>query len=75
MCVCEKPTINGELGYHWNDVNKPAGVYRVNPPELGEGDSLLYDEHYGANLWLVKRVANDLAQSPRNSVRVVEEGK
>jgi hypothetical protein len=29
--------------------------------------------HYGANLWLVKRVANDLAQSPRNSVRMVEE--
>jgi hypothetical protein len=44
MCVCEKPTINGELGYRWNDANKPAGVYRANPPELGEGDSLLYDE-------------------------------
>lgn len=29
--------------------------------------------HYGANLWLVKRVANDLGQSTRNSVRMVEE--
>ena len=29
--------------------------------------------HYGANLWLVKRVVNDLTQSLRNSVRIVEE--
>jgi len=44
MCCCDKPTINGELGYKWNDPNAPAGIYPVNPPTLAEGDKLLYDE-------------------------------
>lgn len=44
MCCCGKPTINGEFGYRWNDPNKEAGVYPVNPPELRESDQLLFDE-------------------------------
>ena len=44
MCCCEKPTINGEVGYRWNDPNASAGIYPVNPPTLSERDTLLYDE-------------------------------
>jgi hypothetical protein len=44
MCCCEKPTVNGEVGYKWNDPNAAPGVYRVNAPELEPGDQLLRDE-------------------------------
>ena len=44
MCCCDKPTINGELGYKWNDPNGPSGKYPVNAPDLSEGDNLLFDE-------------------------------
>jgi hypothetical protein len=44
MCCCEKPTVNGEVGYRWNDPNAPPSVYPVKPPELKEDETLLYDE-------------------------------
>lgn len=44
MCCCEKPTINGEVGYRWNDPNSQPGVYPVNAPGLDATDVLLYDE-------------------------------
>lgn len=44
MCCCEKPTINGEDGYRWNNPNGPTGIYPVSPPTLEEGDRLLADE-------------------------------
>jgi len=43
MCCCDKPTINGEIGYKWQPEHAPH-VHPVNPPELQEGDVLLYDE-------------------------------
>jgi hypothetical protein len=43
MCNCIKhPTVNGEPGYRWNDERE--GVHPINPPDLEEGDELLYDE-------------------------------
>ena len=42
MCCCGKPTINGEPGYSWD--GKTSSVRRVDPPELKDGDELLYDE-------------------------------
>ena len=42
MCMCGKPTINGQPGYCWD--GKTRGVYPVNPPGLAPRDSLLYDE-------------------------------
>ena len=42
MCMCGKPTLNGEPGYSWD--GKSHGRYPVNPPEMQEGDELLYDE-------------------------------
>jgi hypothetical protein len=44
MCCCGKPTINGELGYRWNQPDAAPSVYPVNPPDLQEGDVLLFDE-------------------------------
>lgn len=44
MCCCDKPTINGEQGYKWNNPNGPSGVYPINPPSLSEGDEMLADE-------------------------------
>ena len=44
MCCCGKPTINGKLGYKWNQPDGPAGTYPVNPPALHDGETLLYDE-------------------------------
>ena len=44
MCCCEKPNINGEPGYKWNNPSGVAGVYPANPPTLPEGDVLLADE-------------------------------
>ncbi len=43
MCCCDKPTINGELGYKWQPNDKPS-IRRPDPPEIGDGDSLLFDE-------------------------------
>lgn len=42
MCMCGKPTMNGEPGYSWD--GKSVGVRPVDPPALGERDVLLYDE-------------------------------
>lgn len=43
MCMCGKPTINGQFGYVWNG-QQSAGTYPVNPPALAEGDVIIYDE-------------------------------
>lgn len=42
MCCCDKPNINGESGYSWD--GKSSGIRPVSPPELGEGESILFDE-------------------------------
>jgi hypothetical protein len=43
MCCCGKPTINGEPNaYSWD--GKTFLTHTVNPPELSEADSLLFDE-------------------------------
>jgi len=42
MCCCGKPTINGEPGYSWD--GKSFSTWPVNPPDLAEGDELIYDE-------------------------------
>jgi hypothetical protein len=42
MCMCGKPTLNGEPGYSWD--GKRYGVRPVDPPALQEGDELVYDE-------------------------------
>jgi hypothetical protein len=44
MCMCGKPTINGEPGYYWNTRAVPASSYPVNPPELHDGEMLVFDE-------------------------------
>lgn len=67
MCCCDKPNINGELGYKWQPNDTPS-VRRPDPPTVNDSDTLLYDEpgrcggtdshchHYcvieGACLWL-----------------------
>lgn len=43
MCYCEKPNINGQPGYCWND-RKYVGTHPVDPPDISEGDILLHDE-------------------------------
>ena len=43
MCCCEKPTINGTAPIKMT-FDTPASNYRPNPPELAEGDVLLFDE-------------------------------
>lgn len=42
MCCCGKPNVNGQPGYSWD--GKSFSTRPVNPPELLEGDELLYDE-------------------------------
>jgi hypothetical protein len=43
MCMCGKPTINGESGaYSWD--GKHFSTRQPAPPALEEGDSLLFDE-------------------------------
>ena len=42
MC-CERPTVNGELGYKWQPNDRPM-VYTPHAPEVQEGQSLLFDE-------------------------------
>ncbi len=43
MCCCDKPTINGELGYKWQPNDVPI-VRQLFSPDLREGEILLYDE-------------------------------
>lgn len=43
MCCCGKPVINGQPGYKWQPNDKPS-VRPVDPPALGEHDTLVYDE-------------------------------
>jgi hypothetical protein len=43
MCCCEKPTINGEIGYKWQPDDNPI-VRPVDPPMLGALEALLFDE-------------------------------
>ena len=42
MCMCGKPTINGEPGYSWD--GKTFTIRQPDPPEMMEGDILLMDE-------------------------------
>lgn len=42
MCCCGKPTKNGEPGYSWD--GKQFGIYQVDPPDVQEGDIVLFDE-------------------------------
>lgn len=44
MCCCGKPTVNGELGYRWNNLSSSPGIHPVNAPDLSAGDILLHDE-------------------------------
>jgi hypothetical protein len=44
MCCCGKPTINGELGYRWNNPNAEPMIHPVNAPDVSEGETILYDE-------------------------------
>jgi len=43
MCCCDQPTINGENGYKWQPNEQPK-IRPAYPPEIKEGDILLYDE-------------------------------
>lgn len=43
MCCCDKPTVNGELGYKWQPNDAP-GIRKPAQPPLVDGDVLLYDE-------------------------------
>lgn len=43
MCCCDTPTVNGEVGYKWNNPSGQASVYPVNPPKLADGDTLVRD--------------------------------
>ena len=42
MCMCGKPTINGEPGYSWD--GKARGKCPVRPPDIRDDDELIYDE-------------------------------
>lgn len=44
MCCCGQPTINGQVGFRWNDPKAAPGIHPVNPPALQEGDVLTFDE-------------------------------
>jgi len=43
MCCCDKPNVNGELGYKWQPNDRPS-VRRPDPPILTGHDTLLHDE-------------------------------
>lgn len=43
MCCCGKPIVNGEFRYKWQPNDAP-GVRESDPPELRDGDELVYDE-------------------------------
>jgi hypothetical protein len=42
MCACNQPTINGQPGYSWD--GHTVTTHQVNPPELINGDVLIFDE-------------------------------
>ena len=42
MCCCRKPTVNGQPGCQMTPDSKP-GTYPPNPPEVEDGDEILYD--------------------------------
>lgn len=42
MCMCGKPVVNGEPGYSWD--GKMRLIRPPNPPDLLDGDTLLFDE-------------------------------
>ena len=43
MCCCDTPNTNGKPGYKWQPGDR-AQVRSVDPPEMKEGDSLIFDE-------------------------------
>lgn len=43
MCCCDKPNVNGELGYKWQP-NDNLSIRRPDPPTITDCDTLLYDE-------------------------------
>lgn len=43
MCCCGQPIINGQPGYKWQPNDAPR-IRPIDPPALGEYDTLLYDE-------------------------------
>lgn len=43
MCCCGRPTRNDELGYRWQPNDRPS-IAGVNPPELQDSETLLFDE-------------------------------
>lgn len=42
MCMCGKPTLNGQPGYRWN--GPETSTHPVNAPSLDDNDTLLFDE-------------------------------
>lgn len=42
MCCCGKPVVNGQPGYSWD--GKSFSIRPVNPPDIKDGDVLMYDE-------------------------------
>jgi len=42
MCCCGTPNINGQFGYSWDGKNQ--STHPINPPELLDGESLIFDE-------------------------------
>lgn len=43
MCCCGTPVINGQFGYRWQSDDAP-GVRPVNPPDVKQGETIIYDE-------------------------------
>ena len=44
MCMCDKPTVNGQPGYRWNTTEGAPGVYPISAPKLLASETLLFDE-------------------------------
>lgn len=42
MCMCGKPTVNGNPGYSWD--GNSVSIRQPDPPALQEGDILIHDE-------------------------------
>ncbi len=42
MCMCKKPNLNGTPGYSWD--GKTTLTRNVDPPDIQDGDNLLFDE-------------------------------
>ena len=78
MCCCGKPIVNGEFGYKWQPNDAP-GVRESDPPELCDGDELIYDEPgrcggldsilITTGLWLVSATSSCLSDTA--AVRIV----